>query len=121
MLSIKKKNNLNNHAETIMMGEEGIKMFKKTLQNELLKNFFELCWKNKPHYCEITKKYLGNKYSSLYLHHILPKSKYKEAAFDEENIIVLSREIHANVELDMYRYEEINKRREQLKIKYNIL
>jgi hypothetical protein len=86
-----------------------------------MKEFFELCWKNKPHYCEVSGKYLGNRCSSLYQHHILPKSKYPQACFDEENIVFLQPEIHASVELDMYKYEYINKKRELLKIKYNIL
>jgi hypothetical protein len=57
---------------------------------------------------------------STYFHHILPKEKYPEACLDEENIILLTLEEHSNVENDMYRYEEVNKRREQLKIKYNL-
>jgi hypothetical protein len=87
----------------------------------LLKEFFELCWKNKPHYSEVSGKFLGNKCSSLYQHHILAKSKYPEACFDEENIVFLTADEHASVELDMYKYEYINKKRELLKIKYNIL
>jgi hypothetical protein len=39
---------------------------------------------------------------------------------DEENIILMTLNEHANVEGDIYRYEEVNKRRESLKIKYNI-
>lgn len=88
------------------------------LNKEKLKEFFIKCWKNKPHYSEISGKFLGNTCSSIYQHHILPKSKYTEACFDEENIIFLTPEEHASVELDMYKYEEINKRREQLLKKY---
>lgn len=69
---------------------------------------------------EISKTYLGKEALRSYFHHILPKKKYSQAAFDPENIIILTIEEHDNVEIDMYRYEEINKRREQLKIKYNI-
>jgi hypothetical protein len=50
----------------------------------------------------------------------LPKSKYPEACLDEENIILLSLSEHEQVEMDIYRYEEVNKKREQLKIKYNL-
>ena len=89
--------------------------------NVQMKEFFELCWKNKPHYSEVSGKFLGNKCSSLYQHHILAKSKYPEACFDEENIVFLTADEHASVELDMYKYEYINKKRELLKIKYNIL
>jgi len=39
---------------------------------------------------------------------------------DEENIILLTLNEHSNVENDMYKYEEVNIRREQLKKKYEI-
>jgi len=112
-------------------GLYNIKISKKEIVNTLtdliygkeikLKEFFMKCWKNKPHYSEISRKFLGNSYSSLYQHHILNKSKYPEACFDEENIVFLTPEEHASVELDMYKYELINEKRKQLKIKYNIL
>ena len=82
--------------------------------------FFMDCWNKKPHRSEISGVYLGSEPMSTYFHHILPKSKYPEACFDEENIILLSFIEHQQVESDMYRYEEVNKRREQLKIKYNL-
>ena len=85
-----------------------------------MKEFFELCWKKRPHYSEVSGKFLSNTCTSLYQHHILAKSKYPEACFDEENIVFLTADEHASVELDMYKYEEVNKRRQQLKIKYNL-
>ena len=69
---------------------------------------------------EISRTYLEKEALRSYFHHILPKNKYPQAQFDPENIIILTIEEHDNVEIDMYRYEEINKRRETLKRKYNI-
>lgn len=83
--------------------------------------FFETIWNKRPHKCEVTGVSLGRIPNSMYFHHILPKSKYPELEFIEENIIILHPDIHARVELDIYKYEEINKRREKLKTKYNIL
>jgi len=83
--------------------------------------FFKNIWNKRPHKSEVSEKFLGNEISNLYFHHILAKSKYPQAMFDEENIILLSGDEHATVELNSTKYEEINKRREQLKIKYNIL
>lgn len=77
-------------------------------------------WKKKPHKSEVSGTYLGSEPMSTYFHHILPKEKYPEACLDEENIILLTLEEHSNVENDMYRYEEVNKRREQLKLKYKL-
>jgi hypothetical protein len=54
----------------------------------------------------------------VFFHHILPKEKYPEASLDEENIIFLTLEEHDQVEMDIYRYEEVNKRRALLKSKY---
>lgn len=86
-----------------------------------MQNFFLAIWKKRPHKSEISGEYLGKEPLSTYFHHILPKSKYPEACLDEENIILLTLLEHEQVEIDMYRYEEVNKRREQLKIKYNLL
>jgi hypothetical protein len=83
-------------------------------------DMFLSIWKKRPHKSEVSGKYLGQEALSTYFHHILPKEKYPEACLDEENIVLLSLLEHSNVENDMYRYEEVNKRREQLKIKYNL-
>jgi hypothetical protein len=93
------------------------KKLDKTLE---MQNFFLDIWNIKPHKSEISGQYLGKEALSIYFHHILPKSKYPEACLDEENIILLTLLEHEQVEIDMYRYEEVNKRREQLKIKYNL-
>jgi hypothetical protein len=85
-----------------------------------MREFFLSIWKKRPHKSEVSGDYLGSEPMSTYFHHILPKEKYPEACLDEENIVILSLLEHSNVENDMYRYEEINKRREQLKIKYNL-
>ena len=75
-------------------------------------------WKKRAHKSEISGTYLGKEPMSTYFHHILPKEKYPEACLDEENIILLTLEEHSNVENDMYRYEEVNNRRNQLNLKY---
>ena len=85
-----------------------------------MQNFFLAIWKKRAHYSEITGQYLGKEPLSTYFHHILPKSKYPEACLDEENIILLTLLEHEQVEMDMYRYEEVNRRREQLIKKYNL-
>ena len=83
-----------------------------------MREFFLSIWKKRPHRSEVSGVYLGSEAMSTYFHHILPKEKYPEACLDEENIVVLSLEEHSNVENDMYRYEEVNKRRNQLNLKY---
>jgi hypothetical protein len=85
-----------------------------------MREFFLLLWKKLPHYSQVSGEYLGSEAMSTFFHHILPKEKYPFAALDEENIILLTLDEHTNVESDMYRYEEVNNRREHLKQKYEI-
>lgn len=85
-------------------------------RNEL----FLQIWTNRPHKSEVSGDYLGKEPLTVFFHHILSKEKYPQAAFDEENIILLTLQEHDQVEMDMYRYEEVNNRRENLLIKYNL-
>lgn len=80
--------------------------------------FFLQIWKKRAHKSEVSGTFLGNEPLSIFFHHILPKEKYPEAWLDEDNIILLTWEEHDNVERDMYKYPEINSRRELLKLKY---
>lgn len=91
---------------------------KKKEDSEKMWELFKSIWQKRPHYSELSWIPLGREISSVYFHHILPKSKYEEAKFDEENIILLTTDEHGNVENDPLRYNEINKRREKLKEKY---
>lgn len=84
-----------------------------------MRNFFMEIWKKREHRSEVSGTYLGSEPMSTYFHHIMPKEKYPELAYEESNIILLTLEEHSNVEADMYRYEEVNKRRELLKQTYD--
>jgi hypothetical protein len=101
-----------------ILSEKLIDECKKELAE--MQEFFLQIWKKRPHKSEVGGDSLGSEALSTYFHHILPKNKYPEAAFDEENIILLTLNEHDQVESDIYRFEEINKRREQLKKKYEI-
>ena len=83
-----------------------------------MRSFFMDIWKKKPHVSEVSGDYLGKEPLSVFFHHILPKEKYPEAKLDEDNIILLTLDEHTNVETDIYKYEEVNKRRDLLKNKY---
>lgn len=75
---------------------------------------FQQIWNERGPYSEISKKWLGKEPLSIYFHHILPKSKYPELTLSKENIIILTSDEHQKVEQDMYFYEEINRRRDEL-------
>lgn len=83
-------------------------------RNEL----FLQIWTNRPHKSEVSGEYLGSEPLTIFFHHILPKEKYPEAAFDEENIILLTLDEHTNVESNIYKYDTINERRKSLLEKY---
>lgn len=83
-----------------------------------LHEFFLQIWKKRLHYSQVSMDYLGKEPLSVFFHHILPKSKYPQAEFDEENIILLTFDEHTTVENDMYKYEKINEKRKYLLEKY---
>ena len=85
-----------------------------------MKDMFLNIWKKRPHKSEVSGESLGSEPLHVFFHHILPKEKYPKAMFDEENIILLTLNEHDQVESDIYRFEEVNKKREQLKKKYEI-
>ena len=105
---------------TANKGFNAVKKEPPIRQTEAMQWFFLEIWKKRKHYSELSGDYLGSEALSTYFHHILPKGKYPEAMFDEKNIILLTWEEHDQVEMDPTRYEEVNKRREQLKQKYEI-
>jgi len=83
-----------------------------------MREFFVRIWNKRPHHSQVSMDYLGKEPLSIFFHHILAKEKYPEASLDEENIILLTLDEHSNVENDMYKYPEVNRRRELLKKKY---
>lgn len=85
---------------------------------ETLHRLYLQIWKERVHFSEVSKKYLGWEPRSTLFHHILPKNRWKEAIYDGENIILLTQEEHTKVEGNPSFYEEINRRREKLKKKY---
>lgn len=81
---------------------------------DAMRNFFMDIWNERKHESEVSGTYLGKEPLSTFFHHILPKSKYPELAYEKSNIILLTLDEHTNVEADMYRYEEVNRRRIEL-------
>lgn len=84
-----------------------------------MQQFFLQIWRKRLHYSQVSMDYLGKEPLSVFFHHILPKEKYPQAMFDEENIILLTLEEHDNVERDIYKYEQVNSKRIKLLEKYS--
>jgi hypothetical protein len=83
-------------------------------ETEKMWTLFREIWNERPHKSEVSGEFLGYEPRTIYFHHILPKSKYPEYKYIKENVILLTWEEHSRVENDIYRYEEVNKRRENL-------
>lgn len=81
-------------------------------------NLFLKIWNDREHKSEVSSMYLGKEPLSIYFHHILPKEIYYEAKYDPENIILLTWEEHADVELNKQKFDIINEKRLQLLLKY---
>ena len=94
---------------------------KRREDTDEMRKFFLEVWKKRQHYSEVSGEWLGKEPLSIYFHHILPKIKYPDAKFDEDNVILLTFDEHQNVESNKFRYEEINIRRERLQEKYKVL
>ena len=90
---------------------------RKAFNAMLLSTFMDI-WHERDHNSEISRRWLGKEPLTVFFHHILPKSKYPDAAFDKDNIILVTFEEHQKVEQDPNLYEEVNNRREQLMKKY---
>lgn len=86
----------------------------------LMREFFMSIWRKRRHVSELSGECLSPPPSSAYFHHILYKEKYKEAMYDEENIILVTMDEHANIHSNPERYEKINEKSLYLKNKYNI-
>lgn len=97
------------------------KAIDKATKIGMMRVFFLEIWNERPHKSEVSGTYLGKEPLTIYFHHILPKESHVVAEFDPENIILLTGDEHANVESDKYKYEEINKRRDKLLKKYNLI
>jgi hypothetical protein len=97
------------------------KLKEKEAARAYMFSIFMDIWLEREHKSEVSGRWLGKEALSTFFHHILPKSKHPEAMFDPENIILLTFEEHQKVENDPTFYEEVNRRRDKLKLKYERL
>ena len=79
-----------------------------------MREFFLSIWSKRPHYSEVSGKFLGHEPLSTMFHHILEKELYPELALDEDCVILVTPEEHQIVHIYKYKYEEINRRRKEL-------
>lgn len=107
--------------KTISVVEKMRPLQKRNNQRQARYTLFMVLWKKRGPNSEVSNERIYGEPSSAHFHHILPKNKYPQADLDPENIIIMTMDEHANVESDMYKYEEINRRREELYVKYELI
>lgn len=56
-------------------------------------------WNNRPHYCEVSGKWLGDEPKITFFHHILAKSKYPKFRYKSWNIAMIHPDIHNQYEM----------------------
>tara|TARA_R110000868_G_scaffold179968_3_gene420458 strand:+ start:10779 stop:11234 length:456 start_codon:yes stop_codon:yes gene_type:complete len=104
---------------------------KKTSEKQVLKNiekkertkklhawFITEIWDKRPHYSELSLKWLGNEPNTCFFHHIFCKSSHPDLEFVSDNIIQLTADEHADVESNPTKFHLINTKREEIRIKY---
>lgn len=86
------KNNKNLKTKSIKIVKKETNKSSKTTE---MFDFFLEIWKEKPHYCENCKIWLGNEARSYHFDHLLEKSKYPELRLEKENIFLTCLDCHA--------------------------
>lgn len=84
-------------------------------QYESMDDFFEEIWKERPHYCFESGKWLGSKWNRNFFHHILHKGTYPQFAYCKWNVILLSQDIHTMCHSNLSQFPKIKEITEELK------
>lgn len=68
--------------------KQKIKNLEKKELTKQQNEFFLSIWNKSPHYCKACGVYLGEECKTIFMDHLLEKSKYPEYRFTEENIFI---------------------------------
>lgn len=82
--------------------------------------FIEI-WNERPHYSEVSGRYLGDEMNVQYMSHILSKGAYPGFRLNPDNIMLKTAEEHAEWEFgntDHPMWDKVKEKKEQLKYKY---
>lgn len=76
-------------------------------------------WEKIPHICMSCERYLGNEFSTAFVDHLLPKSRFFEFAKDERNFFCCCLDCHSQKELGfpLPKHKEAIKKAEELLLK----
>jgi len=78
------------------------------------REFYIKIWNKSKKRCSVTGRYLGSEPLFTFFHHILNKARYPEYRHCEWNIIILSPEVHSQVETNIDFVPEVKKMTQEL-------
>jgi hypothetical protein len=81
-------------------------------------SLYESVWKSRAHICEVSGKKLGKEPLTIYFHHILSKSKYPQYRWCAWNILLVSPEIHSQIETNISKLPYVEQLTMNLKQKH---
>lgn len=80
---------------------------------------FDKHWASKEHKCEACEYTLWGENKTIYHHHLLPKSRYKEYKYDIENLMLLCADCHTKTEAG-HPPEKVVEQTKTIKEKYGL-
>lgn len=84
--------------------------------------FFSEIWSERPHYSEVSGKWLGNEINSCFFDHLLEKGtdRYAHLRYEKENILLVTPDEHA-AKTNGFPLPKHKEAIEAAKIKFNVL
>lgn len=80
--------------------------------------FFFYMWQKSNKLSEVSGRWLGTKYSTTFMHHILGKKAHAKLKYLPNNIVYLTSDEHTQVEAHPNCFPSVNERREDLMKNY---
>lgn len=69
---------------------------------------FKSIWDERPHYSQISGKFLGDNLNVSFFSHILPKSHYKRFRLNKQNIVLKTEEEHFKWETQSWKLKDLD-------------
>ena len=87
--------------------------------------FFRAIWKKRPHRSEVSDEPLGDKFSAVFMSHVLPKGSFPKFRHLDENIVLMTFEEHRDWEHGKQddkwkeRFKSVIEIRQRLTVRYH--
>ncbi len=95
---------------------------KKAKKNEFKEKdviFYLDIWNTRQHFCIVSGNYLGREPLTVFFHHLLPKSKFPQYRHCSWNIVLVTWEVHDQIEKNIDKVPSIKKMTDRLLIQHH--